>query len=67
MPIVPIDPRPQFSFVDLAVANAVHGGPSLDQVEQVGEDRYVLSPPSQGWAGITTAVRPLTRPTNRAG
>jgi hypothetical protein len=39
---VPQDGRPQFSFVGLALANYAFGRPSLDEVQQIGPDRYIL-------------------------
>jgi len=38
----PVDGRPQFSFMGLAVANAVYGRQSLADVQQIGPDRYIL-------------------------
>jgi hypothetical protein len=38
----PWDGRPQFSFLDLAVSNYAFGRPSLDEVQQIGPDRYIL-------------------------
>jgi len=39
---VPRDGRPQFSFMGLALANYAFGRPSLDEVQQIGPDRYIL-------------------------
>ena len=39
----PTDPRPQFTTVGLALAHAFGGGPSLDQFQQIGPDRYILA------------------------
>ena len=39
---VPQDGRPQFSFVGLALSNYLYGRPSLDEVQQIGPDRYIL-------------------------
>jgi hypothetical protein len=38
----PTDGRPQFSFLDLALSNYAFGRPSLDEVQQIGPDRYIL-------------------------
>ena len=43
MPTVPNDGRPQFSFTDIAVANAQRGRVPLTGFEQIGPDRYVLA------------------------
>jgi hypothetical protein len=39
---VPVDGRRQFSFADVAVANASLGRMPWDGIEQVGPDRYVV-------------------------
>jgi hypothetical protein len=39
---VPRDGRPQFSFVGLALSNYLYGRPTLDEVQQIGPDRYIL-------------------------
>jgi hypothetical protein len=39
---VPQDGRPQFSFASLALSNYLYGRPSLDEVQQIGPDRYIL-------------------------
>jgi hypothetical protein len=41
MPTVPTDPRPQFSFADLAVASLGLG--RMPPTEQVGPDRYIIT------------------------
>ena len=38
---VPTDPRPQFSFADLAVASLALGG--MPPTEQIGPDRYIIA------------------------
>jgi hypothetical protein len=66
MPTVPKDGRPQFSFLDLAVANYLHGRPSLDEVQQIGPDRYILpnawpkAPMPSGPAGPVIPSAPST-------
>jgi hypothetical protein len=58
----PTDGRPQFSFLDLAISNHLFGGPSLDQVQQIAGDRYILPnawPQPQaasGGGGFSSAV-----------
>jgi hypothetical protein len=43
MPPVPVDGRVQYSFADVAVANASLGRMPWAGVEQVGPDRYVVA------------------------
>jgi hypothetical protein len=43
MPTVPIDSRPQFSMLDVILANTKLGRPPFTGVEQVGPDRYILA------------------------
>jgi hypothetical protein len=43
MPTVPVDGRAQYSFADVAVANASLGRMPWAGVEQVGPDRYVVA------------------------
>jgi hypothetical protein len=43
MPTVPIDSRPQFSMLDVILANTKLGRPPFAGVEQVGPDRYVVA------------------------
>jgi hypothetical protein len=40
---VPTDPRPQFSFADLAVASHSLGLRGMPPTEQIGPDRYILA------------------------
>jgi len=40
---VPTDPRPQFTTLGLALTQAFGGGPSLDQFQQIGPDRYIIA------------------------
>jgi hypothetical protein len=53
---VPVDGRVQFSFADVAVANASLGRMPWDGIEQVGPDRYVVR-------GSWPTPRPTPRPT----
>jgi hypothetical protein len=53
---VPVDGRRQFSFADVAVANASLGRMPWAGVEQVGPDRYVVA---NSWP----TPRPTPRPT----
>jgi hypothetical protein len=66
---VPTDPRPQFTMVDLALAHAFGGGPSLDQFQQIGPDRYILAnswptptPTNKGGGGFSPAVSAEAQP-----
>ena len=68
---VPQDGRPQFSFLDLALANYAFGRPSLDEVQQIGPDRYILPnawpAPKPSVGGFSSAVAasmsvPATKP-----
>ena len=43
MPTVPIDGRPQFSTLDVTLANVSLGRSPLHGVQQIGPDRYVLA------------------------
>jgi hypothetical protein len=56
----PTDPRPQFTTVGLALAHAFGGGPSLDQFQQIGPDRYILPnawpTPKASGEGFSSAV-----------
>ena len=54
--IAPTDPRPQFSMMDVVLANARLGRLPMQGAEQVGVDRYVLgsSPPRAN--GISPAM-----------
>jgi hypothetical protein len=56
----PVDGRPQFSFMGLAVANHVYGWPSLAEVQQIGPDRYILPnawpTPRASGGGFSSAV-----------
>ena len=59
---VPTDGRPQFSFLEHAVSNNAFGRPSLDEVQQIAPDRYILPNswrrprPSGGGGGFSSAV-----------
>jgi hypothetical protein len=57
---VPQDGRPQFSFLDLALSNYTRGRPSLDEVQQIGPDRYILPnawpAPKPSVGGFSSAV-----------
>jgi hypothetical protein len=69
---VPIDGRPQFSFLDLALNNVQGRGPTLDQVQQIGADRYIQpnawpkpkpSPTTNsGFSGLAASPTPVEVP-----
>ena len=72
---VPQDGRPQFSFLDLALSNYTRGRPSLDEVQQIGPDRYILpnawpapKPSVGGFSSAVTASQaaPDTKPRSAA-
>jgi hypothetical protein len=56
----PTDPRPQFTTLGLALTQAFGGGPSLDQFQQIGPDRYILN----SWPRAS-AKGPVTSTTSR--
>jgi hypothetical protein len=63
MPTVPNDGRPQFSFTDIAVANAQRGRVPLTGFEQIGPDRYVVkgswpTPQPQTTGGASFPIEP---------
>jgi hypothetical protein len=63
---VPQDGRPQFSFLDLAISNYALGRPSLNEVQQIGPDRYILPnawpAPKPGVGGFSSAVAASVAP-----
>jgi hypothetical protein len=68
MPNVPIDGRPQFTTIGLALSS-VTGGPGLDDVTQImpGVDRYVVTnawprpkPSAGGFSGAIAASAAAT-------
>jgi hypothetical protein len=61
MPQVPVDRRPQFSMMDIVVANASLGRMPLAGAEQIGPDRYVLAGPQRQAAGLPPSILAAAR------
>jgi hypothetical protein len=59
---VPTDPRPQFTTLGLALTQAFGGGPSLDQFQQIGPDRYIIA----GYWPQTPTVKFYAEPIRQA-